>query len=631
MKRTHIYSYVLLLLVSYLHADTITLYNKTMRDVYAAIYYQDVPYYVGTPTNGQRATPIICIEAQTSVSLDRPERKWGYDRQLVFSEYDANLADQLTAAQFNNLHAKNIGNIKGDTFYIGDDDGELYAYTVLEWKVIEAPLAYAQTTLLNMIPAIMDNPYKNTVATIRTGNQLCAQERSHRFLRLSKIKHTLDQLYGKSYDKKVPTISVACSGGGYRAMLYALGALKALEQTNYLDLCSYVVGLSGSTWAIGTWLSSGKTVQAVHDWIIGNIELNMKSIDLNDLELIKDVMLSKYCAGQPVGLVDIYGACIANDLFDFFAPNKSKVYLSQQANRIEDGSVPFPLYTSISAETNKTEHLWYEFSPYEVGANWLDYYIPTWAFGRKFKSGKSVSFAPEQPMSTLLGTFGLAVGITFKYLLVNELDVTQIKLPIIQNILKRVIAHYGNDRPISAEYFNMSYGITDAVFDDVRIAHLVDAGINFNLPYPPISGLRPERKSDIIIFIDASAGTVGQELKNVEHYARYHKLPFPKIDYTNIDKKAVSVFNDNDPNTPIVIYVPRVVDNQLLAQIKNDSDYAELYNNLCNFDIEKCISDEACNTFNFFYTKDQARRLTALGEFNTLMMIEALKKILFST
>lgn len=616
MRFSNYWSLLLMAISSSYATDTITIYNKTLRDMYVTIYYQEVPYYIGTPANAQRASSIVCLDSNASITLERPERKWGYDRELVFSEYDTTLTEQLTALQLQQLHSKNIGAMQGSSFYIGDYEGDLYAYTALEWKVIQAPLEYAHNHMLNMIPAIKNNPYKNTAARVRKGNDLCVQERSHRFLRLQKIKYALDNLYSKSYDKKVPTISVVCSGGGYRAMLYTLGALHALEQTKLLDIISYIVGLSGSTWAIGSWLSSGKSVQEFHEWVINNITFDMKDIDSEDFTLISEVLLTKYCAGQPLGFVDIYGACVANDLFDSFSHDKDRIYLSNQSRRIEDASLPLPIYTAISAETNETEHLWYEFTPYEVGASWLEYYVPTWAFGRKFKNGFSVTNAPEQSLGTLLGTFGLAVGITLKRLL-QEIDIKdKVKTSLVKKMIKAIVEHYGNNRPISAEYFNFTYGIPDSYFSQLKIAHLVDAGINFNLPYPPISGQRLERKSDIIVFIDASAGKVGEELEKTERYARYHNLPFPKIDYSEIAQHAVSIFVDDDPSIPIVIYVPRIVDHEQLDLIKNDISYQELYNCLCNFDIEKCIAEEACNTFNFCYTKDQARSLTALGEFN---------------
>lgn len=615
---------LLLIICSAYTADMITIYNKALRDVYVAIYYQEVPYYIGTPANAQRVSSIVCLDSNASITIERPERKWGYDRELVFSEYDTPLTPHLTALEMQQLHSKNIGNMQGSTFYIGDDEGDLYAYTAVEWNVIQTPLEYAHNQMINMIPAIKNNPYKNSNARVRKGNELCPQERGHRFVRLQNIKKALDQLYNKPYDKKVPIISVVCSGGGYRAMLYTLGALRALEQTKFMNLISYIVGLSGSTWAIGSWLSSGKSIEEFHEWVINNITFDMKDIDSEDFTLISEVLMTKYCAGQPIGFVDIYGACVANDLFDSFSNDKDRVYLSNQSSRIEDGSLPFPIYTAISGETNETEHLWYEFSPYEVGAPWLEYYVPTWAFGRKFKNGFSISNAPEQPLGTLLGTFGLAVGITLKRLM-QEIDITdKVKTTLVKKMIKKIIEKYGDDRPISAEYFNITYGIPNAHFGQLKVAHLVDAGINFNLPYPPISGLRAERASDIIVFIDSSAGQVGQELQKAEHYAHYHNLPFPKIDYTAIDKHAVSVFKDEDPRIPIVMYVPRIVDHAQLEQIKTDNVYQELYSCLCHFDVEKCIADEACNTFNFCYTKEQARSLTALGEFNMKMALQHL-------
>ena len=108
MKRFHIYSYLILVIVGSIWADTITVYNKSLRDIYVAIYYQEVPYYIGMPANGKRVTNITCLESNTSISLERPERKWGYDRELVFSEYPEVLADNLSAGDLEKYHSKNL-------------------------------------------------------------------------------------------------------------------------------------------------------------------------------------------------------------------------------------------------------------------------------------------------------------------------------------------------------------------------------------------------------------------------------------------------------------------------------------------------------------------------------------------
>ena len=621
---------LLIIFNAVLCADTITVYNKTPRDVYAAIYYQQGKVPLMVQPEAQRVTEIRCIDAQQSAQLNRPDRWFGYDRELVFVEDPALLTSTLPTAMLATYHAKNVGNLQGSSFYLGDEEGDIYAYTVLEWNTIQIPLQYAQQQLFNMLPAIGHNPYKNTVASVRRGNGLCDQEKAFLQKRSSRVAKSLMQFTGKPLGLKIPTIALVCSGGGYRAMLYTTGALKGILELELMDALSYVVGLSGSTWAIGTWISSGKSINVFHEWVLNNIGFDMKECDQDDFTLIGETLLTKYCAGQPLGFVDIYGACVANDLFDIFSNSKAQAHVSDQAERIADGSLPLPIYTAVSGQEGDHEDLWYDFTPHEVGACWMGSYVPTWAFGRKFKNGNSVTYAPEQPMGTLLGTFGLAMGITVKRMFQEAGIADHMKLSILKKLVTRIIKSYGDDRPISAEYLNFAYGLKDVQFNDLTQLHLVDAGLNCNLPYPPISGQRAARKADIIIFVDASAGIIGEELRKAQNYAVVHNLPFPPIDYSEIGKHAVSIFKDeNNGQAPLVIYIPRIVDRALLEAHKDDQGFQELYTVLKNFDIEQCIAHESCNTFNFGYTPSQARSLTALGEFNMLMAREAIRLALY--
>ena len=609
-------------------ADIITINNTTPRDVYAAVYYQKGKVPLMVQPDAQRATGIQCVDAQSSAKLNRPDRQFGCDRELVFVEDPALLTPTLSNDLLVQYHSKNVGSLQGSTFYLGDNEGDIYAYTVLEWNAVQVPLQYAQQQLFNLVPAIANNPYKNKVATVRQGNNLSDQEKAFLNKRMPWVAKALLQFTGKPLGVKIPTIALVCSGGGYRAMLYTTGALKGINELQLLDAITYLVGLSGSTWAIAPWISSNKSIDDFHDWLINNIGFDMKNCDENDFTLIGSTLLAKYCAGQPCGFVDIYGACVANDLLDLVTDNKVEAHISDQSAVIANGSLPMPIYTCISAEDSDDEGLWYEFSPYEIGSSWLNAYVPTWAFGRKFKNGISVTYAPEQPMGTLLGTFGLAVGVTFKEMLQDTNLEDDMKISLLKKLVARIMSTcVGNDRPISAEYLNFVAGMPDIQFNTLAVLHMVDAGINFNLPYPPISGQRAARKANIIIFVDASAGAVGNELRNVENYARSHQLPFPVIDYSVVDKQAVSIFkNEIDPNVPIVIYIPRIVDQALLENHKTDQ--ASLYALLHDFDIEKCIADEACNTFNFEYTAQDARKLTALGEFNMLMARDAILQAL---
>ena len=48
----------------------------------------------------------------------------------------------------------------------------------------------------------------------------------------------------------IPKISIALSGGGYRAMICSLAMLSAFEDHGLLDLISYISSLSGSCWLL---------------------------------------------------------------------------------------------------------------------------------------------------------------------------------------------------------------------------------------------------------------------------------------------------------------------------------------------------------------------------------------------
>jgi hypothetical protein len=150
---------------------------------------------------------------------------------------------------------------------------------------------------------------------------------------------------------------------------------------------------------------------------------------------------------------------------------------------------------------------------------------------------------------------------------------------------------------------------------------LIDSGLSFNLPYPPVSGERPDRKADVLIFLDSSAGKITKELKKTEKYARDHGLKFPVIDYTDLDKKTCAVFKDEtDFSVPVVIYMPRTSDEQLWQENKLTPEF-NAYENIEGFDMEVCTSQfgQACNTLNFEYTEEQAQQVMNQMEFNMVV------------
>jgi len=176
----------------------------------------------------------------------------------------------------------------------------------------------------------------------------------------------------------------------------------------------------------------------------------------------------------------------------------------------------------------------------------------------------------------------------------------------------------------------MLVGLINSPLDDVRLAPsslpnyvyktatrplntdktitLIDAGIDCNLPFAPL--LREERKVDIILTCDASGRIEGvPSLRCAQEYMQAKGLPFPPIDYETADKQIMSVFRDDtNPNCPIVVYFPR---------IKNE-DYSS------TFDPDACKESGYCGTLNFTYSQEQVDELMGLAEFGVKQHVDTI-------
>lgn len=475
--------------------------------------------------------------------------------------------------------------------------------------------------------AIVDNPYKDTVATVRVGNDLHPDERAYRTNRAPKVKAALENLLARSLDdKKIPVIAFIGSGGGYRAMLSTTGFLVGAEKIGLLDATTYIVGLSGSTWALGPWMATGWTWADFRVYLEGMVIKSIFKLNADDAYLIADAFATKLAFNQPITTVDLFGALIANRLLDGFGEDRQMVHLSQQAVRVQDGSMPYPIYTTVDgSEKIAAEPHWYEFTPHEVGSAAFGIYVPTWAYGREFYEGKSLDFAPEQSLGFILGTCGSAFAVSVGFVWDSLVD--SLSNIIFKELMERyVITPLKGKRVFWSEVHNYMRGIQNipnayANLQERFTFKLIDAGLMFNLPYPPVSSERAERNADVLIFLDASAGPLPEELKKTEKYARTHGLKFPVIDYTDLDKKTCAVFRDEtDVSIPVVIYMSRVSDAQLWHSHQADPKFSQ-YSNLEGFDMEQCTNEsgQVCNTLNFEYTEEQARQVMNLMEFNMVV------------
>ena len=606
--------------------QAITIHNKTNRTIFVAPYY--LKYNKAT-----RDQDPISMNPKSSESLDRPGRKWRTDREIFFSLKKDELQKTLSGDDINLISHQNIGTLKGADFYIAMIDFKLRGFSFVDWHIIEplsktgAKLAKGALSPLRSLikkdkTAVKDNPYKDKIAQVRTGNNLSPEEQNFLKARKPKVKKALETTLNMKLDtKKVPVIALVGSGGGIRATLMSLGGLTGLAKIGLLDTLTYVIGLSGSTWAIAPWISYDKPIEQARDLIISLLGKGIKNIAPKEVKLIVDALLVKWAFNQPITLVDFYGALLANTLLREFGNNRQRIYLSHQAKTIKSGKYPLPIYTAVRAEKS-VYPAWYEFTPYEIGATWLNCYVPTWAFGRSFSKGTSKDFAPEQSLGYFMGIWGSAFAATFNTIY-NEM-VANIPADIIKNVLEFILKEVGEKRITEAEVFNFSFGKVKSTLKGEKTLKMADAGLAFNLPYPPISGDRTARKADIIIFFDATKEPKEKmgALKGVEEYAQKNKLQLPPIVYDNLKDKAITIFRDEkNPAVPVVIYMPLTKDEELTTN--SLSKFPELKALVKLFDFWQCMKN-TCDTFNFTYDEKQGKELCALMEFN----VRANEKIL---
>ena len=470
--------------------------------------------------------------------------------------------------------------------------------------------------------AIINNLYKNTVASIRTGNGLHPEERAYLAKRKPKVKLALEKLLGRKLtDKQVPTIAMIGSGGGYRAMLGTTGFLNGAQKIGLLDTVTYITALSGSTWALAPWISTGMNVSQFRSYIAQCITKKIGISSLNEAKNIVDMLSVKVACDQPITMIDVYGGLLANRLLKQYGNDCQRVHMSDQADRIKGGDYPYPIYSAIDArEAVAKDPHWFEFTPHEIGAPDFGIYVPTWGYGRQFENGKSIDFSPEQSLGFLLGTFGSSFGVHFD----RAWDEISEKMPqfLVKQIVERQLFDPLHGKPTEslwAEVFNFMFGLKDQELTSRETLKFVDAEIDFNLPYPPVSGQRPERKADILIYLDSSEDSIPGAIKKCEEYARKRGLKYPPMDYSEIDKNTISIFKDEkDPSVPVVIYLPPVSDAKVWAENKSKAEFST-YTSIEGFDMEQCTKEGFCKTSNFQYDAKQSDQILDQLEFNMII------------
>ncbi len=325
-----------------------------------------------------------------------------------------------------------------------------------------------------------------------------------------------------------------------------------------------------------------------------------------------------------------------NGELETFAPYTTRPF------PIATGLIPYEGNFSASIDVIKKNQqqqngLWMEFNPEYVGFEYLDKnkeltgaWIPTFGLGRKFEaigdpnqsfwsrvfSGKKIIAYASKPafchtVDYWEGAWGSAFTVspgdlyriffgqkvsgdtTADQLTTDEASLSSKIISIFGNIAttplqNKITGNIKNLRLFPAKFNNF------AIFSDSPIKSdtftVVDAGIDFNLPIPPL--LRPGRAVDLIIIGDWSEqkSVPAKELLLAERWAIIRKIPFPRIsgssNYPGVETRAMTLFNEypKDTTGPAILYVP-LINNAFNTKV---------------FSVDDCFKG-ACSTFNFDY------------------------------
>lgn len=449
---------------------------------------------------------------------------------------------------------------------------------------------------------------------VTKGAALDPDENTFRQARIPKIKAALEKELGmKLQDNEVPIIAFCASGGGYRAMVGTRGFFVGAEQINLDKLTMYISCLSGGTWA--TWpflLKKAAQVDYSAQDALNNLTETMFNpkqdpfllkTALQNTQIATEMaanLFAKWRMREPLSFIDIYGSLVGNSLlYNLFTAKTFSQHLHDMQTFAKTGDAPLPIGTAVI--TNKALKEWLEVTPFTTGSQYLNAFIPTEAFGSPFSNCKTTKVIPSQFAGFFLGTFGSAFALNSAYILEEGgMKEKLLNTPVLGKLIKRLSLYpaaadieqaVAAKRPLAAFVNNFTLKCPGTKLSSDTTLNLVDAGLDFNLPLPPLVD-RTERQIDIIIIIDLSGGLhdaekPAAELLKAINYFKARNIPFPvkESDLTKEIINKVSVFKNNKLT---VIYVPWCIG--------------------VDAEASSCL-DNWCNTFNFNYTPENIATL----------------------
>ncbi|KAF2161846.1 hypothetical protein M409DRAFT_58911 [Zasmidium cellare ATCC 36951] len=419
-------------------------------------------------------------------------------------------------------------------------------------------------------------PEIEKVAEVRRGLDLCPEEQNFIAKRQVNARDHFAKYMGLNpadvNPEDVPVVAFGGSGGGFRAMIGCLGYCQEMKDAGLWDCLTYVSGVSGSCWSLAAYYTIGKgSMQSVIDHckkrfspyhpLSGDAIRTILSAP-GGARVTLGPLIQKSKSGLQTVAMDLYSVFTTGWIFFQDDPashpggsahkevagyQKSWYKYSSAREYTDDGSEPLPIMTAIRHERpwkdwEDKEHpfkdadhatgdhadasdawfQWFEFTPYEIGCDEIEAWVPTWGFGRPFSEGKSTMQLPEQSLALLLGlaTSAPAGPLTSYISTISRNLPTGFLGNSIHKMAHAVTKFWGkegteeftNHHPLHAcNEHNFMFHYTPAdqgkgrppgLENSPRI-HLIDSGMDNNCPTYVL--LHPKRHADVIINMDASS------------------------------------------------------------------------------------------------------------------------------
>lgn len=283
-------------------------------------------------------------------------------------------------------------------------------------------------------------------AEVRRSTRLHADEEAFIRARRARIAHEggLARFLGVPHhavdEADVPLIAIGGSGGGHRAMYGFAGFLAAARAHRLWAITTWVAGVSGSCWTLAALYTIARrdmhrllthyhAIARQHAHPLSRAALHTVAHSPRGTYFLLAPLLRKATdlrLGLPIPIririMDLYATLTTAFLFlnrhPRARPRLSRHHLqfSKLWTRahLHKAHHPLPLLTAVRvAPKHKHKHKdasppgsgffqWFEISPLEVGCRDVGF-VPTWAWGRPFRSGHSLRRQPEHSLALLLG------------------------------------------------------------------------------------------------------------------------------------------------------------------------------------------------------------------------------------